>query len=137
MIKYFLTIAVALPNIFFPVYLTGFVITLCVLVSSFDILEVQAIGLDSSLYSLTASAVYIPYHNTYSLSKGIVALNRMYNSLDISDPLKAYLDNNCKHLLSPLQGSTDIPVEYINPVYLAELPSLNLSQIIPLVNSSR
>lgn len=66
---------------------------------------------------------YIPRDNTFSLSKGIVALNRMYSSLDVKDPLKLFLDGNCKHLLKPLEGYTGIPITYANPATLIGLPN--------------
>jgi hypothetical protein len=56
---------------------------------------------------------FIPWNYTYSLDKGIEALNRMYNHLQNSSPLKEYIDNNCQFLLQRLEGHTNIPVNSV------------------------
>ena len=121
--------AVALPNVNisspFIIRLVS-VVLLYVVALSFSALSDQAIGSDLSMYSglsLATSVAYIPFHNTNSLSKGIVGLNRMYDTLDSKDPLKLFLDRECKHLLAPLQGMTDIPVTMADPSVLKELSS--------------
>lgn len=62
----------------------------------------------------------IPWNNTLSLSKGIVRLNKIYNSLKNGSLLKNYLKRNCLHLLSPLKSSTNVSVEKLNPLSLIE-----------------
>lgn len=51
---------------------------------------------------------FIPWHNTDSLAKGILGLEKMYVSLPSDSDLKKFLDKHCKHLLAPLTGHTPI-----------------------------
>jgi hypothetical protein len=102
-----------------------------------DFLFTNATGLTAGTLSLSiipalpfgASDPTIPWHNTHSLSKGIEALNRMYNSLKDDDPLKAFLTKHCLHLLKPLQGHTGISVTNTEPAVLQQLP--NTVQLAP------
>jgi hypothetical protein len=69
----------------------------------------------------------MPWYNIQALTKGIEALNQMYNFLEHDSPLKMFLNQHCSHLLKPLEGDTGIPVNYADPKYLASLPqSLDL-----------
>lgn len=64
----------------------------------------------------------IPWHTTQSISNGIAALHRIYDSLENGSPLKKFINDHCSHLMSPLQGNTGIPVSYGNTKVLLDLP---------------
>jgi hypothetical protein len=96
----------------------------------YNALDTQTIGYTidynnniSSLLFDICSLSFIPWHNTTSLSKGIIALNRMYNSLKDNDSLKLFLDKHCLHLLKPLKEYTSIPTNYSKPKVLINLPN--------------
>lgn len=63
----------------------------------------------------TSSDKYIPWHNTHSNLKGIKGLNRMYDSLDDGSDFKLLIEDNCSHLLKPMEENTGIPEEYSDP----------------------
>jgi hypothetical protein len=69
-----------------------------------------------------SGGVNIPWYNTQSITNGIAALNRMYDSLPDTSPLKAFIDSNCAHLLKPLIGDTGIPVDYAKLEVLRTIP---------------
>ncbi len=115
--------------------------TVVVRLVSYAIVEIELIELDlieresSSLLSesefrqLTARIIpvgeeLIPWHNTQAILNGIKGLNRMYNSLEEGSRLKAYIDNNCLHLLKPLEGYTGIPTSYRDVNVLKGLPDV-------------
>lgn len=75
-------------------------------------------------FPVASTNEFIPWHNTHSLSKGISALNRMYDSLPQNSALKLFLNSHCLHLLSPLKGHTGIPVSYAYNIVLNELPEV-------------
>nr|QNH82629.1 GIY-YIG endonuclease [Dioszegia changbaiensis] len=54
---------------------------------------------------------YIPFVPTYLLKSGTESLVRMYEHYPIGSPVKAFLADNCSHLLSPQVGPTTIPSE--------------------------
>jgi len=51
---------------------------------------------------------YVPYNHTTALNNGIIALNKMYNHLPQSSPVKQYIHANALFLLKPLEGDSPV-----------------------------